>query len=94
VEVYGDSLIRHIVNGTAVLSYEKPQLGGGVVSGHDPEILIEGNLIEEGSISLQSESHPVHFRKVELMNLKGCMDKTAKNYKSYYVKSDPKACVY
>jgi hypothetical protein len=34
----------------------------------------------------------VEFRKVELLNLKGCMDPKASNYKKYYVESDPKAC--
>ena len=46
----------------------------------------------EGSISLQSESHPVEFRKVELLNLVGCRDKKAKNYRRYFEKSDPAAC--
>ena len=52
-------------------------------------IKIDGQLIEGGYISLQSESHPIDFRKVELLNLAGCMDKGASNYKSYYVKSVP-----
>ena len=45
-----------------------------------------------GTISLQSESHPVEFRKVELLNLVGCMDPKASNYKSYYVVSDNSTC--
>ena len=32
-------------------------------------------------------------RKVELLNLEGCMDPTAKNYKSYFVKADNAQCV-
>jgi hypothetical protein len=51
-------------------------------------------LIESGFISLQSESHPVDFRKVELLNLAGCMDEKAANYKSYFVKSAPESCVF
>jgi hypothetical protein len=31
--------------------------------------LDDGTLLEGGSISLQSESHPVEFRKVELKRL-------------------------
>ena len=92
--VYGDSLIEHYVEGELVLKYEDPQIGGGAVSGHDPEVKIDGKLLEMGTISLQSESHPVQFRKVELLNLKGCMDKKAKNYKDYYLKDDPSSCVY
>ena len=52
------------------------------------------NFINEGYISLQGESHPVEFRKVELLDLKGCTDPKATNYKSYYVKSDNSRCIY
>ena len=45
-------------------------------------------------ISLQAESHPVEFRKVELLNLVGCRDPKAKNYKSYFEKDDPASCRY
>lgn len=94
VLVLGDSLIQHFINGEKVLEYNKPQLGGGNVSGHDPALLVNGKLLDHGSISLQSESHPVEFRKVELLELKGCMDPKAKNYKSYYVKADNSTCDY
>jgi hypothetical protein len=94
VLVLGDSLIQHFANGEMVLAYNKPQMGGGNVSGNDVEKVIEGKLLDHGSISLQSESHPVEFRKVELLNLKGCMDPKATNYKDYYVKADNSACTY
>lgn len=68
VEVRGGTVIRHKVFGETVLQYEKPQL--------DPrdedarKLIKDGNLIlEEGYISLQAESHPVEFRKVELLPL-------------------------
>jgi hypothetical protein len=69
VLVLGDSLIKHIVNGDTVLSYSKPQIGGGVVSNYDPLIKKDGQLLSAGFISLQSESHPVEFRKVEIIDL-------------------------
>jgi len=94
VEVHGDGLITHKVNGETVLSYEKPQIGGGNVSNYDPAVKKDGQLLSGGSISLQAESHPVEFRKVELLNLVGCTDRKARNYKSYYEKSDPAACRY
>ncbi len=90
--VLGDSTIRHTVNGEEVLSYEMPQIGGGSVSGSDEKVKQDGKLLHAGYISLQSESHPVEFRKVELLNLAGCMDREASNYKSYYVKSDSSQC--
>ena len=92
VEVHGDGVITHRVNGETVLSYEKPQVGGGNVAKHEPAVKKDGQLLEGGSISLQAESHPVEFRKVELLNLVGCTDKKAKNYKPYFEKSDPAAC--
>ena len=52
----------------------------------------DGKLLDSGSISLQSESHPVQFRKVELLNLVGCMDKKAKNFRAYFLKPDPASC--
>ncbi|MCJ7468497.1 MAG: DUF1080 domain-containing protein [Maribacter sp.] len=92
--VLGDSLITHIVNGDTVLQYSKPQIGGGVVEGFDPLQKKDGQLLKEGFIALQSEGQPVDFRLVEIKNLKGCKDPKATNYKAYYVKSDPSACVY
>lgn len=58
----GDSLVVHYVNGEEVLRYERPQLDP--VGGAE-----EGKLLTGGSISLQSESHPIDFRKVEIINL-------------------------
>ena len=92
VMVLGSSVIRHIAEGEVVLEYEMPQIGGGNVDGHDPAFKRDGELLGSGYISLQSESHPIEFRKVELLNLAGCMDPDASNYKSYYVKSEPDTC--
>jgi hypothetical protein len=92
--VLGAGLITHFVNGEKVLEYALPQVGGGVVHNFDPAAKPDGKLIEGGYISLQSESHPIDFRKVELLNLAGCMDSKATNYKRYYVKSEPAACKY
>ncbi len=94
VKVLGDSLMQHYVNGELVLSYHKPQIGGDVVNGFDPKAKPDGKLLSSGSISLQSESHPIEFRKVEILNLQGCMDPMALNYKLYYVKADNSKCLY
>jgi hypothetical protein len=92
--VLGAGQISHFANGEKVLEYALPQFGGGAVNNHDPAALPAGKLIEGGYLSLQSESHPIDFRKVELLNLAGCMDPKAANYRQYYVKSDPAACKY
>lgn len=94
VRVLGDSLIQHFVNGELVLSYQKPQVGGGVVNHFDPRYKQDGQILGGGSISLQSESHPIEFRKVELLNLEGCMDPLAMNYKDYYIHADNSQCHY
>ena len=84
VVVLGDSLIAHAVEGAPVLGYEAPQMGGGSVSGHDPAALREGELLSGGYIALQSESHTVEFSRVALLNLRGCMDSKASNYRRYF----------
>ncbi|HEB51772.1 MAG TPA: DUF1080 domain-containing protein [bacterium] len=68
VEVRGDT-IRHYVDGHTVLSYDDPQLDP-----RDPDarhLLADGRdkALHRGTISLQSESHPIQFRKVELLPL-------------------------
>ncbi len=68
IEVRGSKLIRHIVEGKTVLEYTDPQLDDGDPFGR--KLIKDGQkLLSGGSISLQSESHPVEFRKVELMKL-------------------------
>lgn len=56
VEVRGERLIRHRVGGEVVLEYTAPQLDDGTPLG-------------AGTISLQAESHPIEFRRVELLRL-------------------------
>lgn len=67
--VLGDSLVQHVLDKKVVLEYSKPQIGGGNVEGHDPEVKADGQALTEGYIYLQSESHPIDFRKVELYDL-------------------------
>ncbi len=69
--VLGDSLIQHILEGKVVMEYSKPTIGDGVVNNYDPKVKIDGKPISSGTISLQSESHPIDFRKVELRDLSG-----------------------
>jgi len=92
--VLGDSLVQHIVNGDVVMEYAKPQIGGGNVAEADPSVKQDGTMLTEGHIALQSESHPIQFRTVEVLNLEGCTDPDALNYKSYYVKANDAACQY
>lgn len=94
VIVMGSESFTHVVEGDTVLYYTDTQIGGGNVSNHDPTLKEDGRLLSSGYISIQGESHPTQFRKIEVLNLEGCMDKKAKNYKSYFVKNDPSKCSY
>jgi len=65
IEVHGDSLIRHIIDGRVVLEYARPQLDP---SDENAKRLIDGPdlSLRSGWIALQSESHPVEFRNIEI----------------------------
>lgn len=69
LEVRGNEIIQHIIDGEVVLEYAQPQLDEGDASAR--RLLAQGadKMLTGGTISLQSESHPVHFRKVELLKL-------------------------
>lgn len=67
--VLGDSVIKHIIDKEVVLEYTKPQIGGGNVANYDPKMKEDGKALTGGYIALQSESHPIEFKKVSLFNL-------------------------
>ncbi len=105
--VYGDSLIQNVIDGDTVLSYGHTKIGGNFVSTNSMNWTVggfaadsadwnkkAGTPLSSGYIALQAESHPVEFRKVELLNLEGCMDPKALNYKSYYKKANNADCRY
>ncbi len=66
IEVRGSKLMKHIINGKTVLEYNEPQLDER--DAHAKELAAKAGtkLLAVGTISLQSESHPIEFRKVEL----------------------------
>lgn len=70
IEVRGSQIIRHKIKGKTVLEYTQPQL--------DPrdaraKAMIEQlggeKLLDGGTISIQSESHPTEFRRIDLLPL-------------------------
>jgi 3-keto-disaccharide hydrolase len=69
VEVHGNKLIKHIIDGKTVLEYNEPQLDDR--DAHARELIAKAGtkMLSGGTISLQSESHPIEFRKVELKKL-------------------------
>ncbi len=107
--VMGGKYMTFIVEGDTVLNFQRPQIGGGFISvanegkdwnnfgiHRDKESWISKAraVLTEGYISLQAESHPIDFKNIMLLDLCGCMDPKAKNFKSYFVKDDPESCVY
>jgi hypothetical protein len=109
VVVLGGESIAHLIENDTVLKYQLPQIGGGftnpkmgeedwisrgVVESKDSWIAQAGEILTKGYISLQAESHPIDFKNIQLLDLCGCKDPKAKNYKSYFVKADNQQCVY
>jgi len=69
IEVHGSRLIRHLINGQPVIEYNQPQYDE---SDPDAKKLLAGGrekLLDRGTISVQAESHPFEFRKIELRPL-------------------------
>ena len=109
VVVLGGESIAHLIENDTVLKYQLPQIGGGftnpkmgeedwtsrgVVESKNAWIAQAGEVLTKGYISLQAESHPIDFKNIQLLDLCGCKDLKAKNYKSYFVKADNQQCVY
>jgi len=69
VEVRGQRLIRHWIDGQCVLEYGQPQLDENDADARRLRAAGAPKLLDHGTISLQSESHPVEFRRVELLRL-------------------------
>lgn len=91
--VLGDSIVHHIVEMDTVMTYTKPIIGG-FLEGLNKDLFKDGTPITEGYISIQGESHDTEFKNIEVLDLCGCKDEKAKNYKSYYIKHDQKDCKY
>lgn len=73
VEVHGGRLVRQYVNGELVMAYTDIRLDPSEYrrfANIDPGDAKAGEPLTSGYISLQGESSPVEFRKIELMELK------------------------
>ena len=67
VIVNNDS-IKHYIDGKLVISYSKPTIGGQFLDSTSKEIQSkEGLPLTSGYISLQSESHPIEFKNIEII---------------------------
>ena len=61
-----DNIIKHFVNGEEIIQYKNPKYNPAHEIG---KTFIKGNddTVKDGYISLQSNSHPIDFRKIEIM---------------------------
>ncbi len=80
VTVLGAERMEHRVDGVRVLAYERPRTD-------------DGTLLAGGGIAIRSGGWPFDIRRMELLPLRGCTDPQAVNRKSYFVSSDPRACL-
>ncbi len=105
--VLGGESMTFIIERDTVLQFKLPQIGASKPNtyykgeqwenwGMNPKDwnTKAGDILREGYISLQAESHPIDFKNIELLDLCGCKDPKAKNYKSYYIKNKPETCIY
>lgn len=70
LEVRGNDVIYHILNGDTVIQYNNPQLDERDFTFTKLIDLNNGEkMLSKGTISLQSEGHPIDFRKVEILIL-------------------------
>jgi hypothetical protein len=90
--VLGDSMVVQLIENKPVLTYYKPMEQQGIVTGNTTRAIVNRKPLGTGYILLQAESSPIRFRRIQLANLEGCMDKSSPNYKSYYVKNDAADC--
>jgi hypothetical protein len=69
VEVHGGKLIKHILDGKAVISYSQPQLNPN--DAHSQRMMAQGapHMLESGYIAIQAETHPTEFRTIEILPL-------------------------
>lgn len=79
VEVHGDKLVRQYVNGELVMTYTDLRLAPAEYAGFKIDTATAAGQallaraaapLAEGYISLQGESTPIEFRRIELMELK------------------------
>ena len=65
IDVQGDK-IKHFVNGEEILQFDNPRYNPE--HGLGKNFIVDGkDKVTEGYISLQSNSHPMDFRKIEIM---------------------------
>jgi len=94
VEVLGDSEIKHMVEGQTVISYQKPQIGGGNVTNFDPEVKKDGMLLKEAISPCRAKAIRSSSARWNYSTLSVAPIRRPQIFKTYYVKSDNSQCRY
>jgi hypothetical protein len=69
IEVRNSKIVSHLINGKKVLEYNNTVIGGKMDANKKYWESKEGEVLEKGFISLQSESHPIEFKNIEILEL-------------------------
>jgi hypothetical protein len=68
IEVLGNKVIKYMLDGQIIAEFNNPQLDEENENAR--KLIKDGDImLHEGYIALQAESHPVEFRKVEILDL-------------------------
>ncbi len=69
IEVRGNEIFRHRIDGETVFEFQSPQLDDRDSDAQQLMANGQDKMLSCGTISIQAESHPCEFRKIELRNL-------------------------
>ncbi len=67
IEVRGDEVIKHFINGELVFEYEKTRILPD--EEYSADFVTEAMPLKDGYIAFQAESHPIDFKNIYLMKL-------------------------
>ena len=80
VRTLADSVVEHYIRGQKVFTSTKIRMKSS------------GTPVKDGYLAIQAEGTPTLFRKLDILDLEGCMDNTKAAYRTYFVKSKAGAC--
>jgi hypothetical protein len=80
VRALADSAVEHYIRGQKVFTTTKIRMKS------------TGTPVKDGYLAIQAEGTSTLFRKIEILDLEGCMDKSKSAFRTYFVKSKAGAC--
>jgi hypothetical protein len=80
VRALADSAVEHYIRGQKVFTTTKIRMKS------------TGTPVKDGYLAIQAEGTSTLFRKLEILDLEGCMDPSKSAFRTYFVKSKAGAC--